>query len=167
MKALCAHFSGKGDASCNKADANRLKDTSHYTNERAMEFKISLTQCQKVYNIYEKEGKEMPEDAKIRFLFKSVQHLSLLGAIEALKALLATNDDITYTQAANHLSIAVFEILEFIAKNHAISGVASTSPKTTIDKSFAIYNADGSIITGQIPTWRNLSQTECTFVIAE
>ena len=45
IKALCAHFSSKGNASRNKADVNRLKDTFHYKNERAINFKTFLTQC--------------------------------------------------------------------------------------------------------------------------
>ena len=167
MKALRDHFSGEGNASRNKADADRLKDTLHYKNERAMDFETFLTQCQKMYNIYEKEGEEMSEDAKIRFLFKRVQHPSLQGAIEALKARLATNDVITYTQAANHLSTAVSELPDFIAKNRAISGIASALTTNPINKSSEIYNADGSIITGHIPTWRNLSQAERNVVIAE
>ena len=77
MKALHTYFSGKGNASHNKADANRLKDILHHKNERAMDFETFLTQYQKMHNIYEKEGKEISEDAKIRFLFKRVQYLSL------------------------------------------------------------------------------------------
>ena len=110
MKALRDHLSGEVNDSRNKADADRLKETLHYKNERAMTFKIFLTQCQKMYNIYEKEGEEMSDDAKIRFLFKRVQHPNLQGAIEALKARLSTNDAITYTQAANHLSTAASEL---------------------------------------------------------
>ena len=166
MKALLYHFSGEGNASRNKADADRLKETLHYKNERAMTFEIFLTQCQKMYNIYEKEGEEMSDDAKIRFLFKRVQHPNLQGAIEALKARLATNDAITYTQAANHLSTAVSELPEFLAKNRAIAGINSSVPPDN-DKSSAIYNADGSINTGHIPTWRNLSQADRNTVIAE
>ena len=74
MKALHTHFFGEGNASCNKADANRLKDTLHYKNERAIGFETFLTQYQIMYNIYGKEGEEISEDAKIRFLFKHVQH---------------------------------------------------------------------------------------------
>jgi hypothetical protein len=77
MKALCNHFAGEGNASRNKAEADRLKESLHYKNERAMTFEIFLTQCQKMYNIYEKEEEGMSKDAKIHFLFKRIQHLAL------------------------------------------------------------------------------------------
>jgi hypothetical protein len=39
MKALCDHFAGEGNATRNKATADRLKDSLHYKSERAMTFK--------------------------------------------------------------------------------------------------------------------------------
>lgn len=167
MTALCAHFSSEGNASQNKADANRLKESLHYKSERAMSFKTFLTTCQKMYNIYEKENEEMSKDAKICFLFKRVQHPSLQGAIEALKARLATNDAITYTQAANHLSTAVSELPEFLVKNCNISGIISVTASVPSNASPAILNADGTINTGHIPTWRNQSQANCKIVMAK
>ena len=110
MQALQNHFAGEGNASRNKADANRLKDSLHDKNERAMTFEPFLTNCQKMYNIYEKEDKPMSEDAKIRFLFKKVQHTGLQPAIEALKVRQSTSEDLTYTQAANHISKAESEL---------------------------------------------------------
>ena len=50
-----------------------------------------------MYNIYEKEGEEIAEDAKVHFLFKRIQNPDLKGSIEALKAHLATGDNVTYT----------------------------------------------------------------------
>ena len=167
MKALRAHFSGEGNASRNKAEADRLKEALHYKGERAMTFESFLTQCQRMYNIYEKEKEAMSEDAKIRFLFKKVQHPNLQSAIEALKARLATNDAVTYTQAANHLSTAVSELPEFLAKNRNICGVNSGTTTTPTNTSSGIYNADGSIITGHIPTWRSLSLADRNLVFAE
>jgi hypothetical protein len=110
MKALRNHFAGEGNASRNKAEADRLKESLHYKNERAMTFEIFLTQCQKMYNIYEKEEEGMSEDAKIRFLFKRIQHPALQPAIEALKVKQSTNEDLTYSQVANHMATAVSEL---------------------------------------------------------
>ena len=97
-----------------------------------------------MHNIYEKEGEEISENAKIRFLFKHVQHPSLQRAIEALKVRPATNDAITYTQTANHLSTAVSELSESIAKNCSISGISSTLTLNSINKSSTIYNAEAN-----------------------
>jgi hypothetical protein len=166
MKALRAHFAGEGNASRNMAEADRLKEHLHYKSERAMSFETFLTQCQKMYNIYEKEGEEMAEDAKVRFLFKRIQNPDLKGSIEALKARLATGDNVTYTQAANHISTAVSELPEFLSKNRNISGTTSTSSKDE-NKSSGIYNADGTIITGHIPSWRTLTPADRNKVFAE
>jgi hypothetical protein len=86
MTALCSHFAGEGNVSRNISEADRLKESLHYKSERAMAFEMFLTQCQKMYHIYQKQGEPMAEDAKIRFLFKRVQHPALQSAIETLKA---------------------------------------------------------------------------------
>ena len=65
MKTLINHFSGEGNASRNIAEADRLKDNLHYKSERAMSFENFLTNYQKMYNIYEKEGESMAEEAKL------------------------------------------------------------------------------------------------------
>ena len=162
MKALRDHFEGEGNASRNKNEADRLKESLHYKSERAMSFENFLTQCQKMYNIYEKEGEPMPDDAKTRFLFKRVQHSGLRGAIEALRAQMTAGVVVSYTMAANHLSTAVSELPEFLHKNRNISGVARSESSHG-----GIYNSDGTIITGHIPNWRNLSPEERNLVKQE
>ena len=164
MAALRAHFAGEGNASRNKADADRLKESLHYKSERSMTFEAFLTNCQKMFNIYETEGEPMADDAKIRFLFKKVQHPGLQTAIAALRVQMNLGTVVTYTMAANHLSTAVSELPEHIAKNRNVSGV-STDPdkKGSLD----IYNNDGSIITGHIPNWRKLTQHDRDIVMNE
>lgn len=165
MKALRNHFAGEGNASRNMAEADRLKDTLHYKNERAMTFEIFLTNCQKMYNIYEKEGEEMGEDAKIRFLIKKIEHQGLKPSVEALSVRRAAGESLTYTQVANYLSTAVSELPEFVAKNRNVS--AATTSNTQQSGNPAIYNADGTVITGHIPDWRNLSKADRQIVFAE
>ena len=75
-----------------------------------MSFETFLTQCQNIFNIYEKEGEEMSDEAKVRFLFRKVQNSGLRSSIDALKAAKTTGTVISYTMAANHLSTAVSEL---------------------------------------------------------
>ena len=82
-----------------------------------MSFEIFLTQCQKMFNIYKKEGGEMSEEAKVRFLFSKVQHTGLHSYINALKASQMRGTTISHTMAANHFSTATSDIPEYIAKN--------------------------------------------------
>ena len=73
-----------------------------------------------MFNIYDKEGESMGEDAKLRFLNGSIQHQGLDSAIQALKVQRTAGINISYTQAANHLSKAVSELPEYVAKNRNI-----------------------------------------------
>ena len=164
MQALRAHFAGEGNQSRNISEAARLKESLHYKSERAMAFETFLTQCQKMFNIYDKEGEPMPEEARVRFLFKSVQHKDLQFAISALKARMIT-EIVTYTQCANHIATAVSELPEYVTKNRNISGVTTGQPPS--NNSTGIHKPDGSIITGHIPDWRNLSQADRDIVFAE
>ena len=168
MNALRTHFAGEGNASRNMAEADRLHESLVYKNERALSFEIFLTRCQKMFNIYEKEGEEMSDDAKVRFLFKKIQHSGLRGTIDALKATQTTGADITYTMAANHLSTAVSELPEYIAKNRNISALGTgNGDKDDSDKGDGIYNGDGSINTGHIPGWRSLPFKDKKIVMEE
>ena len=53
--ALRNHFAGEGNATRQMAEADRLFTSLHYKSERAMAFETFLTQCQKMYNIRERE----------------------------------------------------------------------------------------------------------------
>ena len=72
MEALRKHFSGEGNETQNLAEAERLNESLNYKSERAMSFEIFMTQYQKMFNIYEKEGEEMSDEAKVRLLFRKV-----------------------------------------------------------------------------------------------
>jgi hypothetical protein len=154
MKALHTHFAGEGNATQNMVEADHLHETLHYKSERSVSFEVYLTQCQKMYNIHEKEKEPMADEAKVHFLFKKVlQHSGLRGSIDALKAQQTAGTEVTCTMAANHLSTALSELPEYISKNRIVSA-ANTGGDNEIGD--GIYNADGSINTGYIPTWRSL-----------
>ena len=74
MEALRRHFAGEGNANRYLVEAERIQESIHYKSESAMAFETFLPQCQKMFNIYEKEGEEMSDEAKVRFLFRKVQH---------------------------------------------------------------------------------------------
>ena len=163
MKALRDHFSDEGSASRNISEADRLKESLHYKSERSLTFETFQTQCQKMYTIYDKEAEPMTDDAKLRFLFKRVQHPGLQQAIEALKAQQTAGTAVTYTMAANHLTTAVSALPEYISKNRSISAVTRTGGDTNGGSS-EIYRDDGTINTGYIPSWKTLSQDDKNIV---
>jgi len=51
-----------------------------------MAFDLFLTQLQKMFNIYKEQSEEVPEDQKVRTLYKKIQNNDLDRAIQALKA---------------------------------------------------------------------------------
>ena len=162
MKALKRHFAGEGNASRRIAIAERLRKTLHYRNERALSFEVFLSKAQKMFNIFEKHGEEMTEEAKVRFLLKKCLAPGLKEAVAALKIRVSTAPagTITFTKAANHLASCVSELPEYVAKNRNISAV-KMAPASGIKR------GDGSIHTGFFPNWRSLSKEERDEVTAE
>ena len=160
MNALRTHFAGEGNASRTIADADRLKESLHYKNERSMTFESFLTHLQQMFNIYKEQGEEVPEDQKVRILYKKIQNNDLDRANQALKTQQTAGTAITYTMAANHLSMAVSKLPENQAKNHSVSGIRVAGPSGGHSDTDSIYNADGSIKTGYISNWRSLSSED-------
>ena len=157
-------FSGEGNVTRRIAEADRLNENLHYKNERSLSFESFLTKCENMFNIYDTHGEEMKEEAKIRFLFKHVHHPELQSDIAALKASITTSPagTITYTTVCNHLSTAVSQLPEFIAKGRNISSLERTGA------SQSIYKPDGSIICNAwIPNWKELPLEDKKKVLAE
>ena len=105
----------------------------------------------------------MSEDAKIRFLFKAIQHDKMLNTIEALRAQRTAGSTMSYTACCNHLTTTVTELPEYIQRQRNVSGI-----DTNTTKSGSIYNADGTInVSGHIKDWNNLPMTEKRIVYNE
>ena len=164
MAALRAHFAGEGNATRNLAEDDRLKETLHYKSERGMPFETFLTQMQKMFNIYEKEGEDILEDQRVRLLFKKVQHKDLETAKSALQAQQTMGNALTYLTCANHLLARVSELPEYLSKNRNVSGLntreGSGGSGGNGSESVGIYNTDGSIRTGHISNWKSLSNDD-------
>lgn len=166
MKALRHHFSGEGNSSRRIALAERLKETLHYRNEKAMSFETFLSKCQKMFNIFKNQGEEMNEEAKIRFLLKQVKCDQLKEAVAALKTRITTDpsNSVTYSTVANHLAACVAELPDFISKARS---VGATSTNGNDAPSEGITRSDGSIHIGHYPNWRQLSKSDRDKVIEE
>jgi len=160
MKALRDHFEGKGNATRNLAEANRLRESLYYKNEKSLAFEKFLSMMQDMFNIYAQEDQDLSEKSKIELLFSKVQHQGLQAAIEALRTKEVEGVDLTYTAAANHLSTTVARLAAHTG-NRNISGVG-VQPSGP-----GIYNPDGSIKTGHISNWRSLSNEERSKVLNE
>ena len=85
MEALRNHYGGEGNASRRIATAEKLRETLYYKIERSMPFRTFLDRMQKMFNIFQEEGEELTENAKVRELLKRVQNNQLQDTVKALQ----------------------------------------------------------------------------------
>ena len=118
-----------------------------------------------MFNIYDVHGEPMTEDAKIRFLFKKVNHEGPQSTLDAMKTKIATEvaGAVTYTTVANHLATAVSELPDFLARNRNVSGINAAAAAGGGGSNFGpgphhgIYNKDNTVHTGHHPNWSNMT----------
>ena len=170
MEALRNHYCGEGNAIRRIPMAEKLRETLHYKSERSMPFSIFLDCIQKMFNIFQEEGEELTENAKVRELLKHVQHNKLQDTVKALWVRFDL-DEISYTEAANHLASAVSELPEYLLACHVsslkrIRGGGSEKGKNKF-KWDGIYADDGSIFTGYYSNCKSFSKEDRDKVIAE
>ena len=90
--------------------------------------------------------------------------MTLQKSVKVLKAQQTASSpgNVTYVTAANHLSTAVSELPEYISGNRNVSQVTWKDTKNP-----AIHNSDGSIKTGEIPGWAQLTYSDKKKMFAE
>ena len=81
MEALRNHYGGEGNASRRIATAEKLGESLHYKSERSLPFSTFLDMMQKMFNIFKEEGEQLTENAKVKELFKRVQHTQLQDTV--------------------------------------------------------------------------------------
>ena len=170
MEALRNHYGGEGNASRHIATAEKLCETLHYKSERSMPFSTFLDRMQKMFNIFQEEGEELTENAKVCELLKRVQNNQLQDTIKAPRVRFDL-DGISYTEAANHLSSVVSELPEYllacrVSSLKRIRGGGSEKGKNKFKRD-SIYADDGTIFTGYYSNWKPLSKEGHDKVIAE
>ena len=166
MEALCNHYGGEGNKSRRIATAEKLRESLNYKSECSLPFSTSLDRMQKMFNIFKEEGEQLTENAKVRELFKCVQHTQLQDTVKALRVRYDL-DGITYTEAANHLTAAVselpkFELAQRVSAVNRICGGGKGKHKRD-----SIYAGDGTIFTGYYSNFMSFSKEERDKVIAE
>jgi hypothetical protein len=176
LKALRDHYSGEGNTSRRIAAAERLRDSLHYKNERALPFSSFLDKLQKMFNIFKEENEEITEQAKVRMLLKKVEHPQLQDAVGALRVR-ASMEGINFTECANHLSAQVSELPDQQtprkvsatgtnrAKGNDTKRIRGGDSGVNTKKRNGIYMPDGSIWTGFYSEWGQLSKEDRQKVI--
>ena len=171
MIVLRNHYAGEGNTSRRIAMAERIRDSLHYKNERAMPFSGFLDKLQKMFNIFEELGEPVQEQAKIRILLAKIEHPQLLSCVENLNIRVSLDGNATFTQCANFLASQVSKLPDQPQSARKVSSASTDRAKGEIkrirgggaadaSKRNGIYMPDGSIWTGYYSDWAEMSKAD-------
>ena len=112
----------------------------------------------------------MTENAKLRELFKRTKHTQLVASVKALEVRYDM-DGLTYTQAANHLTVAVSKLPDYqlarrVSNVKTGSGQGSKPTRVRRDGN-SIYATDGTIWTGHYDEWATMKDSDKEKITAE
>ena len=165
MVALRAHYRGAGNQSRRVNQAQKLKETLHYKNERAMKFSDFISKAKQMFNIFEECKEPQPETVKLRFLWDKVQSPPLQSAIDAMKANLGQDPAAwTFVQACDHLASQI------TAEGPTRAQFAASAIESAASDASPILMKNGKVNTGAYSKeewWDVLSGEERKLVIAE
>jgi hypothetical protein len=85
FKAVQTHYGGKGNKAVRIKEAEVLRNSLHYKNERAMSFETFLTNMQAMFTGFVDNGELLTVAQKIRLLFQKVHSPSLTQVKNALQ----------------------------------------------------------------------------------
>ena len=112
MQALQNHYASEGNSTHHIANAKCIQAALHYKSKCALPFNKFLDSLQKMFTIFQEEGKSLTEHTKVDELLMKVQHPALTATIAQLHFQLNTKG-ITFTVAANHLNLAVSQTPDY------------------------------------------------------
>ena len=112
MSALRAHYQEEGNTTQSIAEAERLRDSLHYQNERGLPFASYLSKMQHMFTLFE-ENKDPYSDAmKLRFLYDTINHSQLMTTVSTLQVGQIAGNTVSFTDACGHLVIMVSKLPE-------------------------------------------------------
>jgi hypothetical protein len=133
FEALRTHFEGEGNVSRRISQAEALRKSLSYKQERSMKFSVFLNRMQVMFQIYKQEGEELAESAKIRFLLDQTQATHLQQAVTNLKFQL-NQGTLTFESAKNWLMTEVIKSSDYMQNNSRSVAAASTGDKKSPHK---------------------------------
>ena len=107
MSALRSQYQGEGNTTRRIAEAERLRDSIYYRNERGLPFTSYLSQMQHMFTLFE-DNKEPYSDAmKLRFLYDTIKHPQLMTTVSTLQVGHISRNTVSFTGACGHLATMV------------------------------------------------------------
>ena len=112
----------------------------------------------------------MAENAKLRELFQRTKHTQLVDSVKPLEVRYDM-DRLTYTQAANHLTVAVSKLPNYqMARRvpNAKTGSGQGSKPTRVRRDGnSIYATDGTIWAGHYEEWATMKDSDKEKITAD
>ena len=160
FEALQAHYGGEGNKSVRIKEAEVLRNTLHYKNERAMSFEKFLTNMQAMFTGFEDNDEILTNAQKIRLLLQKVQSPSLTQVKNALQVSydLDKAGEVTYDFLANSMAAEAASLPDHVPNRQA-SGV-ERNPTPSSAPSSGIKGANGEIFTGFYSNFQSLADDE-------
>jgi hypothetical protein len=157
FRALQAHYEGEGNKQIRLEEAEQLRKTLMYKNERVLSFDKFLTSMQKMFQGFYDAGEEYLGPQKIRVLFEKIQCPALSTAKSALMVAhdLDATGTVNYAFIVNSLSVQATGQAPDHATNRNTSGVDSQGKPLAPEG--GVKSTDGTIFTGYYPNWQQLS----------
>jgi hypothetical protein len=161
---LQAHYQGEGNSSRRIHEAEKLWNTLHYKNERALSFTTFLSKAQSMLNIYFRNDEPKPMAAQVRWLLDKVQDPTLIPTISSLTIDVEKDPHHRiwdFTKCANHIQS---QIRKKSSTEH-VKNVSGVNAKTSSGRN-GIYK-DGEVFTGtySYDEWKALSNDDRSTVI--
>jgi hypothetical protein len=155
-QALKAHYEGEGNKQIRLDEAEQLRKSLMYKNERVLSFEKFLTSMQKMFQGFYDAGEEYLEPQKIRVLFEKIQSPALQMAKSSLMVAhdLDTAGTVTYDFIANSLSVQATGQAPDHATNRNTSALGRGE---AVAPDGGVTSNDGTIFTGYYPNWRQLT----------
>ena len=160
LKALMAHYGGEGNKTVRIKEAEALRASLHYKNERAMPFDKFLTNMQNMFTGFEDNGEVHMAAQKIRLLFQKVQSPAMTQVKNALQVQydLDQGDTVTYDFIVNSMAADAANQPDHVP-NRNTSGVGSHSGNGEAPSS-GVKGSNGAIFTGYYKNFASLSKAD-------
>ena len=168
FQALHAHYGGEGNKSVRIKEAEVLRTTLTYKNERTVSFEKFLTSMQAMFTGFEDNGEVLSNAQKIRLLFQKVQNPVLNNVRNALKVqsdLDVAGTQVTYDFIANSLAAEAASLPEHVPVRQT-SGVESQGVRDSAPES-GVKGSDGKVFTGYYKNWNSMDKEDKDLVMEE
>lgn len=157
--ALLAHYGGEGNKAVRIKEAENLRKTLIYKNERVMSFEKFLTSMEYMFTGFHDNGETQTDSQKIRLLFDKIQCTDLQqtkSALEVSEGLDIAGNSVTYNFIANQLSAKAATLPDYVARNASGVGREDLGPAPES----GVKGPDGKVHTGYFSNWHDLSEAD-------